>query len=165
MTEETAKGVLAFIGGTGPEGLGLALRLAMAGQQVVIGSRSRERAQGAAEKIRQRWPAAHVAGAENIEATERSVIVTTDVDHFESVRSALRALIERKRQKPEKKWGEAEDERPVFLRSQLTYTPLSVVRVDGEKAKQLLALIEDLEEHEDVQEVYADFDIPEESLT
>ena len=34
---------LAFIGGTGPEGLGLAMRFASAGHQVAIGSRSQER--------------------------------------------------------------------------------------------------------------------------
>ena len=37
--------MLAFLGGTGPEGKGLALRLAMAGEAVVIGSRDAGRAQ------------------------------------------------------------------------------------------------------------------------
>ena len=31
--------MLAFLGGTGPEGRGLALRLALAGEEVIIGSR------------------------------------------------------------------------------------------------------------------------------
>ena len=34
---------LAFVGGTGPEGLGLAMRFAKAGHEVAIGSRSAER--------------------------------------------------------------------------------------------------------------------------
>jgi NADPH-dependent F420 reductase len=41
---------IAIIGGTGDEGFGLALRLANAGQDVVIGSRSQERGKAAAER-------------------------------------------------------------------------------------------------------------------
>src|SRR5881628_371755 len=41
---------VAIIGGTGDEGFGLALRLARAGEDVVIGSRAEERGQAAAEK-------------------------------------------------------------------------------------------------------------------
>ncbi|MFQ5874279.1 MAG: NADPH-dependent F420 reductase, partial [Dehalococcoidia bacterium] len=44
--------MLSFIGGTGPEGLGLAIRLLLAGEEVIIGSRSMERASDAAEKLR-----------------------------------------------------------------------------------------------------------------
>ena len=73
--------MIAFIGGTGPEGLGLALRLAVAGEEVVIGSRSLERAQEAAEKIRQRWPAARVGGAENAGAVRRADIVVVTVPY------------------------------------------------------------------------------------
>jgi len=43
--------MLSFIGGTGPEGLGLAFRFLLAGQDVVIGSRSEERAAVAANKL------------------------------------------------------------------------------------------------------------------
>lgn len=59
---------LAFLGGTGPEGLGLALRLAGAGRPVVIGSRLAERAAAAAETIRAEVPGADVRGCENGEA-------------------------------------------------------------------------------------------------
>lgn len=45
---------LSFIGGTGPEGSGLALRFAQAGHPVVIGSRSLERASSTAAEINQR---------------------------------------------------------------------------------------------------------------
>ena len=44
--------MLSFIGGTGPEGLGLALRFLLAGEDVIIGSRSAERASAAAERLR-----------------------------------------------------------------------------------------------------------------
>jgi NADPH-dependent F420 reductase len=44
---------IAVIGGTGDEGFGLAVRLARAGHDVVIGSRSRERGVQAAERARE----------------------------------------------------------------------------------------------------------------
>ena len=43
--------MLAFLGGTGPEGKGLALRLALAGEDVMIGSRDSQRAATAAEEL------------------------------------------------------------------------------------------------------------------
>jgi NADPH-dependent F420 reductase len=66
--------VIAFIGGTGPEGLGLALRLAAAGGEVVIGSRKLERAEAAADWVRERSPSARVRGALN-----RDAIIDADV--------------------------------------------------------------------------------------
>ena len=43
--------MLAFLGGTGPEGKGLALRLAQAGEDVIIGSRDAQRAAAAAGEL------------------------------------------------------------------------------------------------------------------
>ena len=43
--------MIGFIGGTGPEGRGLALRLALAGERVVIGSRDRAKAEQAVAKV------------------------------------------------------------------------------------------------------------------
>ena len=48
--------VIAFIGGTGPEGRGLGLRFAAAGHTVLIGSREEGRAVAAAEKVRSLAP-------------------------------------------------------------------------------------------------------------
>ena len=45
-----------------------------------------------------------------------------------------------------------------------TLLPSSHMKVDGEAARQVLQLIESLEDHDDVQNVYANFDIPEEIL-
>ncbi len=57
---------IAVIGGTGPAGMGLALRWARAGETIIIGSRDAARAQQAAETIRQRAGAnAQVSGMEN----------------------------------------------------------------------------------------------------
>jgi NADPH-dependent F420 reductase len=63
---------LALIGGTGPEGLGLGLRFAAAGQEVIIGSRSPDRADEAVAAIRAALPSARVTGCENAEALGRS---------------------------------------------------------------------------------------------
>jgi hypothetical protein len=63
---------LAFIGGTGAEGLGLAVRLAAAGQAVLIGSRVRERAVAAAERVRATVPGAQAEGLENLVALARA---------------------------------------------------------------------------------------------
>jgi len=57
---------IAVLGGTGPEGFGLALRWAQAGETVIIGSRDAERAQAAAEKIKHRASVnVKVSGMEN----------------------------------------------------------------------------------------------------
>jgi NADPH-dependent F420 reductase len=57
---------IAILGGTGPAGTGLALRWARAGETVIIGSRSRERAQEVAGKIKaSAGPRAQVSGEEN----------------------------------------------------------------------------------------------------
>lgn len=56
---------LAFVGGTGPEGLGLAMRFAQAGHEIAIGSRSTERGEEGAEKVRAAVPGATVSGGEN----------------------------------------------------------------------------------------------------
>ena len=53
----------------------MALRWAKAGQATVIGSRSAERAEEAAARIRERVPGAEVEGLENAEAARRGQIV------------------------------------------------------------------------------------------
>lgn len=65
---------LAFVGGTGPEGLGLAMRFALAGHEVAIGSRSTERGEEGAETVRAAVPGASVTGGEN-----KSIVVAADV--------------------------------------------------------------------------------------
>jgi YebC/PmpR family DNA-binding regulatory protein len=48
--------------------------------------------------------------------------------------------------------------------AEITLIPKSTVKVVGEDAKKILDLVEALEEHEDVQNVYANFDIPDDML-
>jgi len=61
-------GRLAFVGGTGAQGLGLALRFARAGEAVVIGSRDASRADEAARRIRTAVPGAVAEGLPNLDA-------------------------------------------------------------------------------------------------
>src|SRR5881628_2771963 len=62
----------AFVGGTGPQGLGLAMRFAQAGETVLIGSRSASRADEAARRIRAAVPGAAAEGVDNLDAIGRS---------------------------------------------------------------------------------------------
>lgn len=79
--------VVGVLGGTGDQGRGLAYRLAKAGQKVIIGSRSADRAQAAAGEL------GHgVEGAENAECARRSdlVIVAVPWDGHAKTLEALR---------------------------------------------------------------------------
>jgi NADPH-dependent F420 reductase len=66
---------LAFVGGTGPEGLGLAMRFAKAGHEVAIGSRSRERGEEGAEKVREAVPAGMASGGANTDVVQHADVV------------------------------------------------------------------------------------------
>ncbi len=48
--------------------------------------------------------------------------------------------------------------------SNLGFIPQTYVRLEGKQAQQLLRLMEELEDHDDVQHVWANFDIPEEEI-
>ncbi len=50
------------------------------------------------------------------------------------------------------------------LSSEITMTPISTSRVEGKEAQQVLKLLDLLEDHDDVQNVHANFDIPDEVL-
>lgn len=81
---------VAVLGGTGDQGRGLALRLAMAGHRVVIGSRNQERAQGAADELGEGLP---VSGADNAEAARGcdAVIVAVPWDGHRALLESLAA--------------------------------------------------------------------------
>src|SRR5579884_1799708 len=72
---------LAFIGGTGPEGRGLALRFAALNHSVIIGSRSSERAQRAAEDLRTLLPDARIEGRANPDAADLAEIVILTIPY------------------------------------------------------------------------------------
>ena len=74
--------VLAFLGGTGDQGRGLARRLALAGHPVVLGSRSAERAATAAAGLTESLPAgAEISGATNAEAAAAAEIAVVAVPY------------------------------------------------------------------------------------
>jgi len=50
------------------------------------------------------------------------------------------------------------------VEGEVTFVPQSTVRVEGKDAPQVLRLIEALEELDDVQAVYANYDIPDEVM-
>jgi len=83
--------MLAFLGGTGPEGKGLALRLALAGEEVVIGSRDAQRARGSADELRQSAPGARIEGMDNSHAAAAAEVVFLTVP-YEGQRPLLEQL-------------------------------------------------------------------------
>jgi len=82
---------IAVLGGTGPEGFGLALRWAKAGETVIIGSRDAQRARDAAEKIKQRAPGANVSGDENTAACGAADLLVLTIP-FEGHAALLKQL-------------------------------------------------------------------------
>ncbi len=64
-----------IVGGTGALGTGLALRWAKVGAPIVLGSRSAERAEEAAAKLREKVPGAQIEGALNEDAAKQGEIV------------------------------------------------------------------------------------------
>jgi NADPH-dependent F420 reductase len=85
-----------IVGGTGALGAGLALRWARVGAPIAIGSRSPERAEEAATKLRAAVPGAEVEGLQNEEAARRGQIVFLTVpfraqsENLNNLREALR---------------------------------------------------------------------------
>ena len=67
--------MLAILGGTGPEGKGLALRLAMAGEEPIIGSRDSSRGAAVAEELAQSAPGVVIKGTDNSGAAAAADVV------------------------------------------------------------------------------------------
>jgi len=86
------------------------------------------------------------SGAEDFKSADKNYEIITSVQGFEKVRQAI------------------EEKGIKCLDAEITMLPSSAIKVVGNDAKQVLALIEALEEHDDVQQVYANFDIPDEIL-
>ena len=84
-----------IIGGTGALGYGLALRWARAGQAVVIGSRSAERAAETARKLSELAPDAEIEGLGNEQAAKQGSVVVLTVpfraqsENLNNLRAAL----------------------------------------------------------------------------
>lgn len=72
---------IALIGGTGPEGRGLATRFAIAGHRVIIGSRDAERGKAAGSELAAALGRDNVSGAGNEEAAAQAEIVVVVVPY------------------------------------------------------------------------------------
>lgn len=87
---------IAILGGTGKEGAGLGWRWAYAGHEVVIGSRTAEKAQEKAAELNRALPAsAHILGIDNKVAAQMAEVVVLSVPYsaqqatLESVKDAV----------------------------------------------------------------------------
>lgn len=89
---------IAVLGGTGPEGTGLALRFALAGNEITVGSRRQGHAQEAARLLNgrlARFTVPSITGAQNAAAVEAADIVALALpfDGIEPVLSELAPLL------------------------------------------------------------------------
>ena len=83
---------IAILGGTGPAGMGLALRWARAGECIIIGSRNAARARESAARIKEKTGAeARVSGVENQEACAAADVLVLTVP-FEGQAELLKQL-------------------------------------------------------------------------
>jgi YebC/PmpR family DNA-binding regulatory protein len=85
--------------------------------------------------------AAIEAGADDVESTEEGHEVSTSVEGFAAVRDALEA-----------RFGTAESGR-------LEWWPNVEVELDEERAREVIKLVDALDDHDDVQNVYANFEV------
>ncbi len=86
------------------------------------------------------------AGAEDMSAGETTYDVTTAPEDFEKVKKAL------------------EKNGVVLQSAELTMVPANYVKLVGKDAEQMLLLMDALEDHDDIQNVYANFDIPQDVM-
>jgi hypothetical protein len=86
---------IAILGGTGQLGPGLALRWALAGHHVIIGSRQAEKAQGVAGELNAELGKDLIEGRENAEAAQVADLCVLTVDqsaHLPALESVKREL-------------------------------------------------------------------------
>jgi YebC/PmpR family DNA-binding regulatory protein len=85
------------------------------------------------------------AGAQDVRETEKEFEVVCDPSDFENLKKQLEAQF-----KP--------------LLAEVTMVPQSTIRLVGKEAQQMIRLMESLEDSDDVQHVYANFDIPDSEM-
>jgi YebC/PmpR family DNA-binding regulatory protein len=86
------------------------------------------------------------AGAEDIKEEETQFEILTDPSDFESVKKAF------------------DDEGLSYTVAEVSMIPQNTVSLEGREAEKMLNLMETLEEHDDINHVYANFDIPDEVM-
>ncbi|HUK11557.1 MAG TPA: YebC/PmpR family DNA-binding transcriptional regulator [Stellaceae bacterium] len=100
----------------------------------------------AAASTDQMFEAAVEAGADNVESDGEGHIVTSAPDALNAARDAL-----------EKRFGAAQS-------AKLVWRPKATTPIAGEAAQSLLKLLETLEDNDDVQSVYANFEMAEDVM-
>lgn len=88
------------------------------------------------------------AGAEDMTEDENNLVITTDPKSFYSVKDEI----------------DKRSDLPKYVLAELGMVPQNTVRITGKEAEQTLRLVEALEESDDVQNVYSNFDIPEDEM-
>jgi len=86
------------------------------------------------------------AGADDLKTENGTFDIYTDPETFEDVRNAI------------------EEASINITLAEISMIPQTTVSVDGKNAQQVLQLLETLDEHDDIQNVYSNFDIPDEML-
>jgi YebC/PmpR family DNA-binding regulatory protein len=86
------------------------------------------------------------AGAEDVREEENEFEVVTDLAMFEQVKKAIN------------------DKGIKYIKAEVTMIPQNEVRLDADKAVQMLKLMEKMEDNDDVQHAYANFDIPDDIM-
>ena len=86
------------------------------------------------------------AGAEDVQRKDSTYEIITEPKQLTALKQAL------------------EQQNIPYQLATITNLPKTTVRVEGEEARRLLSLLRDLEDHDDVQNVSANFDVPDELL-
>lgn len=86
------------------------------------------------------------AGAEDLRKDGQVIEIVTAPDELEQVRQALEA------------------HQLTYSSARVSMLPQSTIQLEGKHAQQMLRLMDALEDHEDVQNCHANFDIPEEVM-
>ena len=86
------------------------------------------------------------SGAEDVKEEETEIEVITDPSNFESVKKAI------------------DDAGLSFIIAEITMIPKNTLKVEGKKAQQMFNLMQGLEDNDDVNHVYANFDISDDVL-
>ena len=86
------------------------------------------------------------AGADDLQTVDEHYEITTAVENFEAVRKAL------------------EDEGVAMELAEITRIPQNTVSIDEKKGKALLKLMDILDDHDDIQKAYSNFDISDEVM-
>jgi transcriptional/translational regulatory protein YebC/TACO1 len=86
------------------------------------------------------------AGAEDIKTEDKTLEIVTAAEDFENVKNVL------SKNKIE------------FSMAEISMIPETTLKVEGKDAQQVIKLMEELDDHDDIQKTYANFDIAEKDL-